>query len=273
MWSAEQLRTFLDVTVEHPLHVAWFLAATTGMRRGEVLGLRWNDVDLDASRLAVTRAITTVNNQIIVTEPKTSRSRRSIALDAATVARLREHRKAQAEARFLMGPADEDRGLVVAEPDGSPSRPIASPASSTTNCDRPTSPGFGSTTSDTATPRWPSLRVSTPRSSATASATPTSRSPSTSTPRCARHGGRRGRDRGRSALQRVIGQRRHLALDRVAGGSTGPTSSSASRPRVGTTSRRPSRTAGISLRRTSSYARPREIPRRSAACSTVTVSE
>lgn len=123
VWSAEQLRTFLEVTTEHPLHVAWFVAATTGMRRGEVLGLRWTDVDLEAGRLAVTRAITTVNNQIIVTEPKTARSRRSIALDAATVARLREHRKAQAKTRLLMGPAHEDQDLVMAEPDGSPIPP------------------------------------------------------------------------------------------------------------------------------------------------------
>jgi integrase len=123
VWSAEQLRTFLEVSVEHPLHVAWFLAGTTGMRRGEVLGLRWRDVDLDAGRLAVTRAITTANNQIIVTEPKTARSRRSIALDTATIARLRQHRKGQLETRLLMGAAYEHQDLVVAEPDGSPIPP------------------------------------------------------------------------------------------------------------------------------------------------------
>lgn len=123
VWSAVELRTFLEVTADHPLHVAWFLAGTTGMRRGEVLGLRWRDVHLDAGRLAVTRAITTVNNQTIVSEPKTARSRRSIALDAATVARVRQHRKAQAETRLLMGAAYQDQDLVVAEPDGTPIPP------------------------------------------------------------------------------------------------------------------------------------------------------
>lgn len=123
VWSADQVRTFLEATTTHPLHVGWFLAATTGMRRGEVLGLRWRDVDLDAGRLAVTQAVTTVDNRILVTEPKTARSRRSIALDAATVSRLREHRRAQAETRLLMGPGYVDQDLVVAEPDGSPIPP------------------------------------------------------------------------------------------------------------------------------------------------------
>ena len=51
VWDAEQLRQFLDGIDQHRLHPAYYLAANTGMRRGEILGLRWKDVDLDARRL------------------------------------------------------------------------------------------------------------------------------------------------------------------------------------------------------------------------------
>ena len=66
------------------------------MRRGELLGLRWIDVDLDAARVAVRQPRVVADHAVHVSEPKTARSRRSIALDPVTVAALRQHQARQA---------------------------------------------------------------------------------------------------------------------------------------------------------------------------------
>jgi integrase len=94
-WTAAELRTFIEGTAQHQLGVAFLLAATTGMRRGEVLGVRWRDIDLDARRLAVRQTVLSMNYRIVLGEPKTSRSRRLIALDPNTVEALRREREVQ----------------------------------------------------------------------------------------------------------------------------------------------------------------------------------
>jgi integrase len=104
VWSPEQTRAFLRAVASDRLFAAWLLAATTGMRRGELLGLRWTDVDLDVGVLRVAQVRVRAGNQVIVGEPKTARGRRTIALDPATVATLRQHHKRQAEERLLAGP-------------------------------------------------------------------------------------------------------------------------------------------------------------------------
>jgi integrase len=123
VWSPEQTRGFLSAVASDRLFAAWLLAATTGMRRGELLGLRWADVDLDVGVLRVTQARVRAGNQVVAGEPKTARGRRTIALDPATVAALRQHRKRQAEERLLAGPRYADSGLVFTMPDGSPIHP------------------------------------------------------------------------------------------------------------------------------------------------------
>jgi integrase len=89
VWSPAQLRVFLDYVRGDRLYAAWLLAATTGMRRGEILGLRWTDLDLEAGRVAVRRPRILVDYQVRVSEPKTAKGRRSLALDPVTVAALR----------------------------------------------------------------------------------------------------------------------------------------------------------------------------------------
>ncbi|HKH56481.1 MAG TPA: tyrosine-type recombinase/integrase, partial [Propionibacteriaceae bacterium] len=93
VWSPEQTRAFLAAVANDRLFAAWLLAATTGMRRGELLGLRWEDIDLDAGVVRVARARVRAGNQVVAGEPKTARGRRTIALDPTTVAALRQHRK------------------------------------------------------------------------------------------------------------------------------------------------------------------------------------
>ncbi len=74
-WTAEELRRFLDHTRATPRHPLWHLAAATGMRRGELLGLRWDDVDLAGRALSVRRALSVIKHDARLKQPKTSRCR------------------------------------------------------------------------------------------------------------------------------------------------------------------------------------------------------
>jgi integrase len=123
VWSPEQLRAFLDHVRGDRLYAAWLLLATTGRRRGEVAGLGWVDVDLDAGRVSPRRPRVVVNHEVLVSEPKTAKGRRSIAIDPATAAALRDHRRWQLEDRLAVGPGWEDAGLVFTWPDGWPLHP------------------------------------------------------------------------------------------------------------------------------------------------------
>lgn len=121
-WTAEELRTFLNAMADHPLYAAYMVAATTGMRRGEVLGLRWRDIDWTTRRLQVRQSLITVNYQLHFSLPKTKRSRRSIALDATTIAALQAHRAAQRQHETVIGMTYE-HDLVFIRLDGRPVRP------------------------------------------------------------------------------------------------------------------------------------------------------
>jgi integrase len=92
------------------------------MRRGEVLGARWSDLDLEAATLKVRQTVISVHYKIVFSTPKTRRGRRQIELDQGTVAALRAHRKAQAAER-LAHPDYQDHGLIFCNPDGSPLHP------------------------------------------------------------------------------------------------------------------------------------------------------
>jgi integrase len=100
------------------------LAVTTGMRRGEILGLRWSDVDLDNGVLCVRQALSKTQAEgIVFREPKTAKSRRTLALLPMTVDALKEHRKLQTKERLRLGPVFEDHGLVCARENGRPWHP------------------------------------------------------------------------------------------------------------------------------------------------------
>jgi integrase len=89
----------------------------------EMLGLRWVDVDLDRGRVAVRQTLVIAGRQVVISEPKTSRSRRSIALDPRSVAALRSWRAAQAAERLAWGAGWTDSGLVFTREDGTPIHP------------------------------------------------------------------------------------------------------------------------------------------------------
>jgi integrase len=89
------------------------VALAVGLRQGEALGLRWEDVDLDAGTLTVRHALQRTNDGLQLVEPKTVRSRRTIALPDMALAALRAHRVRQIEER-LTAPYWEDHGFVFA---------------------------------------------------------------------------------------------------------------------------------------------------------------
>lgn len=122
VWNAQHLRTFLAAVADHDLYALFWLAASTGMRRGELAGLRWSDLDLDAARLIVQRQIVSVEYQTIETDVKTEASRRTINLDVGTVTVLRSHRRQQLERQMLTGNR-HDEGLVFATAAGTPTHP------------------------------------------------------------------------------------------------------------------------------------------------------
>lgn len=122
-WSAEELRRFLDHVSADRLYAVYVLAASTGMRRGEVLGLRWKDLNFEASRLSIRQTLLSVNNEVRLSTPKTARGRRSVALDSMTLAVLRAHRSRQLEERLAHGADYEDLDLVFARADGRPVHP------------------------------------------------------------------------------------------------------------------------------------------------------
>jgi integrase len=110
--TPEQTRAILAAAAS-VYEIPVLLAATTGMRRGEILGLQWSSVDLENGRIRVAQTLQKVTGEVRFVAPKTDKSRRSVSLPASTVERLRRHRVEQAERRLLMGAAWRDLDLVV----------------------------------------------------------------------------------------------------------------------------------------------------------------
>lgn len=115
-WTAGELATFLEASASDRHSMLFRLAAATGMRRGELLGLRWSDVDLDTGRLEVTQALTAVG-YTTSSRLKTKTSRRCVTLDAETVEYLRAWRTEQAKALKAAGRTNK-LGLVFTGTDG-----------------------------------------------------------------------------------------------------------------------------------------------------------
>jgi integrase len=124
-WTREEARAFLEALRENRLYAAYHLALASGMRRGELLGLRWADVDLDKGMISVRQQlVASVSYEARIEDVKTASSRRTIALDPETVAVLRAWKRRQLEDRMAWGEAWQDSGLVSTRENGSPTHPI-----------------------------------------------------------------------------------------------------------------------------------------------------
>jgi len=113
--NADQVRALLDASDERS-RALYTVAVRTGMRPGEILALRWSDVDLEAGTVQINRAL----SEGEFSTPKTPRSRRRISLSPATVAALKAHRKRQLEERIAKAGLWEDHGLVFPSSVGTP---------------------------------------------------------------------------------------------------------------------------------------------------------
>ena len=107
--TQDQAATLLRHIEGHRLEPLIVLALATGLRQGELLGLQWPDVDLDAGRLTVRTALQRINGEYVFVEPKTDRSRRTLPIPSAALASLKKHRVAQDRLRQTAG--DEWQGL------------------------------------------------------------------------------------------------------------------------------------------------------------------
>jgi integrase len=117
-WTEDELRTFLEATADDRLYPLWCLTAMSGMRRGEALGLRWDDLDLKASTVTVNRQWKRGERGLILTPPKTERSRRTIDIDQETLGAVKRWRRAQLEERMAYDGEWQETGFMFTRPNG-----------------------------------------------------------------------------------------------------------------------------------------------------------
>jgi len=119
-WDVADIQRFLAIAEPDGYSPLWLIALHTGMRRGELLGLRWRDVDLAKGVLRVQQILSTVKDGDRFTPPKTASGRRTIALDGPSIMALKDHRIHQKERRLAVGAVWQDHDLVFASDIGTP---------------------------------------------------------------------------------------------------------------------------------------------------------
>jgi len=122
-WDGVQARRFLAVAGQSTYGPIWIVALATGLRRGELLGLRWQDVDVERRTLSVRQTVGLVGTTIVAGQPKTRSGRRTIPVPMDVIEVLREHRRRQNERRLVLGPIWQDHDLVFAAANGTPINP------------------------------------------------------------------------------------------------------------------------------------------------------
>ena len=122
-WTKDEVKEFLNSIESERLFTLYHLALNTGMRRGELLGLRWVDMRLNDGYVAVRQNLVKTNSGILMQEPKTSNSRRNISISSNTVAALKAHKKQQLQEKLAHGPDYKDNGLVFCRLNGLPLYP------------------------------------------------------------------------------------------------------------------------------------------------------
>lgn len=122
-WTPEQLSEFLEGTCGERLWILWRVLATTGLRRGEALGLKWSDLDLKGGELRVQRARVQVGYGVDENAPKTEKGRRPVSLDSGTVAALKAWREQQNDERKQWGEAWVGSEWVFTRENGEPLHP------------------------------------------------------------------------------------------------------------------------------------------------------
>lgn len=124
MWDAATINKFLDVVAGSEFRDLYHLAILTGMRRSEILGLEWANVDIDGGVLRIVRTLQRISGHgIHQGKPKTTAGKRSVALSSDAISLLRRVHTAQLEHRLAVGPAWQSYDLVFTQADGKPLHP------------------------------------------------------------------------------------------------------------------------------------------------------
>jgi len=123
-WDEDDITRFLEGAKDSRYYALFYTALYTGMRRSELLGLKWNDVDLILGEVSVTRSLHHLRDgSYIFTEPKSAKSRRTIALPPSAILTLREHHEKQKLERVMLGIPLTGDDLVFSTLEGKPLRP------------------------------------------------------------------------------------------------------------------------------------------------------
>jgi integrase len=116
----EGARVLIESSVDDRFHALWVTALATGMRQGELLALRWEDVDLDTGWATVRHTLARIDGVLTLVEPKTVRSRRRVPLPSMAVSALRAHRTRQRMERLVAGSRWTESGFVFTTGIGTP---------------------------------------------------------------------------------------------------------------------------------------------------------
>lgn len=123
-WDDNDITRFLEAAKESPYYALFYTALFTGMRRSELLGLAWRDVDFLYCQLSITRSLHHLKDgSYVFTQPKSAKSRRTIALSPSVVLLLKEHKEKQELERVTLGKLLADDDLVFSTLEGKPLRP------------------------------------------------------------------------------------------------------------------------------------------------------
>jgi integrase len=112
--NREQTKTLLEAAQADRFEALYVLAVTTGLRQGELLGLKWEDVDLEEGVVRVRRTLTRHKARLLLGEPKTKRSRRTVRVSETAVDALNKHLARQMGEKKHLGELYRDQGLVFA---------------------------------------------------------------------------------------------------------------------------------------------------------------
>ncbi|MBW2599417.1 MAG: site-specific integrase, partial [Deltaproteobacteria bacterium] len=116
----DQVAQFLEAAKGSRFETLFIVALGTGLRRGELFGLKWEDIDLQDGLLTVKRTVHAVKGGLKFGPPKTKKSRRTISMPPVVVEALKKHRKEQKEEKLRLGPVYQEQGLVFPAEGGTP---------------------------------------------------------------------------------------------------------------------------------------------------------
>ncbi|MDF2854245.1 MAG: integrase [Neobacillus sp.] len=128
VWNIEQINTLLEIAKHSRYFPIFYLAAYTGMRKGEILGLTWNDVDFDEKMIYIKRTLYKVKSGYLLQEPKTQSSNRSIYMDDDIIKVLKNQKEMQDEERMKYDGVYKEHQMVFAQETGE----FVSPSSANT---------------------------------------------------------------------------------------------------------------------------------------------